>query len=310
MKTDGGPATLTSFSNGTVITFNKVGDSALLLYANAGWHWIGGTATLTGEGAVVTTFTSADATPSVAVGNTFITAGTTAITDFDLGVTGKTIKILAASSITITNNSAINLQGSTDFNMIAGDTLTLHMFNDQVWEEIGRSTVATATSSTAILMTAGTGITTGSGTLYKASVSRSGAIITTRLLIDLTGLRSTGADDIIGVDGTSLDCHFGQITAATNGTILTGKITCLEAPAGGDPDINVYSNIEATGSESDDPAGLTGTGILVNTGDHTLGSVRVFATMPAANEYLYLVAGAATDANYTAGKLLIELEGY
>ena len=311
MKTDGGVGTLTptSFANGVTIVFDDAGDSAHLLFANASWHWLGGSATVTGNAEAAVTLGD-NGTPTVGVGSTFLTTGTTAITDFDDGVVGQTIKILFASSKTITDGTPIQLRGSTNFDGVAGDTLTLHMFNDQVWEEIGRSTTATGTSSTAVLMTAGTGITTGSGTLYKASVARSGEVISTSLLLDLTGLRSTAADDIIGVDGTALDCHFGQITSAINGTILTGTITCLEVPAGGDPDINVYGNVESTGSESDDPSGLTGTGILVNTGDHTLGLVSVFAAIPAANEYLYLVAGAATDADYTAGKFLIELNGY
>ncbi len=43
---------------------------------------------------------------------------------------------------------------------------------------------------------AGTGITGGTGTIYRSSVMRSGGIITTRILIDLTGLRSTASGDI------------------------------------------------------------------------------------------------------------------
>jgi len=152
MKTDAGIATLapTSFANGTTIIFDDVGDSAHLLFANASWHWVGGTATVTGYSpGTVVTFTSADATPTVGIGETFITAGTTAITDFDNGVVGQTIKILAASTISITNNASINLQGSRAFGMVAGDTLTLHMFNDQVWEETARSqTSANALSET------------------------------------------------------------------------------------------------------------------------------------------------------------------
>jgi len=91
------------------------------------------------------TFTAADATPTVGAAKTFITAGTTAITDFDDGGLGDTIKILAASSITITDGSPIQLSGSVNFDMVSGDTLTLHMFNNQVWEETARSTT-TATS--------------------------------------------------------------------------------------------------------------------------------------------------------------------
>ena len=156
---------------------------------------------------------------------------------------------------------------------------------------------------------AGTGITTGTGTIYRSSVQRVGGIITTRILIDLTGLRSTGSGDIIGVNGTSLVCHIGQITAARNGTILTGSMECFEAPAGGDPDINVHSATEGTGVEDGAIADLTET-LLVNAGDAALGTKVYFTALPAADEFLYLTLGATTDADYTAGKLLIELIGY
>ena len=156
---------------------------------------------------------------------------------------------------------------------------------------------------------AGTGITTGSGTIYRTAVQRVGGIITTKILIDLTGLRSTGSGDIIGVNGTSLVCHIGQITAAQNGTILTGSMECFEAPAGGDPDINVHSATEGTGVEDGAIGDLTET-LLVNAGDATLGSKVYFTAVPAADQFLYLTTGAATDADYTAGKLFIELMGY
>ena len=156
---------------------------------------------------------------------------------------------------------------------------------------------------------AGTGITTGTGTVYRSSVIREGGIITTQILIDLTGLRSTGSGDIIGVNGTALVCHIGQIVAATNGTILTGSMECFEAPTGGDPDINVHSATEGTGVEDGAIGDLTET-LLVNAGDATLGSKVYFTAVPAADSFLYLTTGAATDGDYTAGKLLIELKGY
>jgi len=156
---------------------------------------------------------------------------------------------------------------------------------------------------------AGTGITGGTGTIYRSSVIREGGIIKTSILVDLTGLRSTGSGDIIGVNGTSDVCHIGQITAARNGTILAGRMTCFEAPSGGDPDINVHSATESTGVEDGAIADLTET-LLVNAGDATTGSVVTFTGVPAADSFLYLTTGAATDADYTAGKLLIELFGY
>ena len=156
---------------------------------------------------------------------------------------------------------------------------------------------------------AGTGITGGTGTIYRSSVFRSGGVITTQILIDLTGLRSTASGDIIGVNGTSNVCHIGQITAAENGTILTGSMECFEAPAGGDPDINVHSATEGTGVEDGAIGDLTET-LLVNSGDLALGTKVYFTAVPAADEFLYLTLGATTDADYTAGKLLIEFKGY
>lgn len=155
---------------------------------------------------------------------------------------------------------------------------------------------------------AGTGITGGTGTVYKSSVQRVGGVITTTIFIDLTGLRSTASGDIIGVNGTSNPCHIGQITAAQNGTIIAGSMECFEAPAGGDPDINVHSATEGTGVEDGAISGLTET-LLVNSGDATLGSKVFFTAFPAADEFLYLTLGDTTDADYTAGKLLITLIG-
>jgi hypothetical protein len=185
-------------------------------------------------------------------------------------------------------------------NGTTGAISTLSSINSSGFASLDANTMATE---------AGTGITTGSGTLYRSSVQRVGGIITTRILIDLTGLRSTGSGDIIGVNGTALVCHIGQITAATNGTILTGSMECFEAPAGGDPDINIHSATEGTGVEDGAISGLAET-LLVDAGDATLGSKVYFTAVPAADEFLYLTTGAATDADYTAGKLFIQLMGY
>ena len=106
---------------------------------------------------------------------------------------------------------------------------------------------------------AGAGITAGVGAIYKSSVLKVGGIIHTKILLDLTGLSSSTTNgDVIGVDDTGV-AHLGQITAARNGTILTGRMTCIEAPATGDPDIDLYSATEATGVE-DSAIGHAGPG--------------------------------------------------
>jgi len=97
-------------------------------------------------------------------------------------------------------------------------------------------------------MTAGTGITTATGVAYHAAVVKVGAIFETTLFIDLTGLSSNTAADIIGKEATA-NSHFGQITAAVNGTIFAGYMQCLETPTTGEPDIDIYTSTVATGTE-------------------------------------------------------------
>ena len=160
-------------------------------------------------------------------------------------------------------------------------------------------------------MTAGTGITTGTGTVYAGSAVKVGGVYSTSILIDLTGLASSGSGDIIGKAATA-NSHVGQITAANNGTILTGQWSVYEAPATGDPDIDFWYADEATGTEDAAITGLTNQTQLMNNGDLTAGSIDYFTAgvVPAADKYLYLVTGAATDGNYSAGRLLIEMWGY
>jgi len=150
-----------------------------------------------------------------------------------------------------------------------------------------------------------------SGTIYKSEVINLGDIIRTTIIIDLTGLNSSAAGDIIGKQATA-SCHLGQITAAINGTILFGEINCLETPAGGEPDIDVYTATVSTGTEDVAISGLTETAVLNTGADWTLTKdPMAFTTVPPADGYLYLVgSGGGTDATYTAGKFLISLWGY
>jgi hypothetical protein len=155
---------------------------------------------------------------------------------------------------------------------------------------------------------AGVGITAGTGTVYETSVARNNGIVTTSIMIDLTGLNSGGtAGDIIGVTGAN-PAFIAQITTADNGTVFGVKMTCYELPAGGDTDIDLYSATEGTGVEDVAISTLTETQII-NSGTLALGTT-VFGTEIAANQYLYLVGQGTSNATYTAGRLLIEIFGY
>ena len=149
-------------------------------------------------------------------------------------------------------------------------------------------------------------ITTGAGTVYAASTYVENGLKRVNILIDLTGLNSGGtAGDIIGVNGTALPCHIGQLPSIT---VLGGRMTCLETPAGGDTDIDLYSATEGTGVEDQAITALTETQII-NAGTQSAGTVTYFAADPAASSYFYLVGQSTSNATYTAGRFLIEVFG-
>jgi len=168
--------------------------------------------------------------------------------------------------------------------------------------------MASCLTTARVANAAGVGIT-GTADSYLTSVEKVGTIIKTTILIEVDGLNSGGtADDVIGADGAGV-AHLGQITAAVNGTIFAGKITCLETPTGGDPDINLWYTDDATGVEDTLVSAMSNQIQCINHGDWSAGQMDVLTAFPAANKYLYLSTTEVTDATYTAGILLIELWG-
>lgn len=160
------------------------------------------------------------------------------------------------------------------------------------------------------VLAAGAGFA-GTGTVYKTSTTKQGDIYKTTMFIDLTGAASSTTDlDIIGTSGVS---HIGQITAAKNGTLFYGQITCLETPAGGVVDIDLYSATEGTGAFDALVTDLTETVMLTKGGNWAAGTSThtAFTGLPAADSYMYLTCGAgAVPGTYTAGQFMIELWGF
>ena len=172
------------------------------------------------------------------------------------------------------------------------------------------------TLSAATKLTGNTGLTPGTGISAVAGAHLSwveylGGIIKTTVLIDLVGLASGGANDIIGKDGATANCHIGQYTVAAMGTLQTIQLTHLELAAGGDPDINLAAADEATLAENTALSAGTNPVTIINGGDGTASdNTKLSArTLAAADQYFYLSNGASTDAAYTAGRLLIEFYG-
>jgi hypothetical protein len=165
-----------------------------------------------------------------------------------------------------------------------------------------------ANGITGVPVTQGGAGTLGTGTVLKQAIAKMGDLTVTTMLVDLTGLNSGGtAGDIIGLNGSG--AAFITRLSPANGTVTAIRMTCLETPAGGDTDIDLYSATEGTGVEDTAITALTEVQ-LINSGALASGNVVAAAAMPAANtDYLYLVGQGTANATYTAGKLLIELYG-
>ncbi|MDB9996613.1 hypothetical protein OAE49_06310 [Gammaproteobacteria bacterium] len=196
-------------------------------------------------------------------------------------------------------------------------------FSGPVRSENGFETVSKNATTGEITITSGSKMATeaaggagieGTAAVYVTQVERFKSdtttnvnIVKTTIMIDLTGLRSTAAGDIIGKDGSGV-AYIGRVTTANQGTVFGVTMECFETPAGGDPDINLHSATEATGVEDTPISDLTET-LIINGGDAAVGTRTVGGTI-AADQYLYLTAGATTDATYTAGRLVITITGF
>jgi len=142
---------------------------------------------------------------------------------------------------------------------------------------------------------------------FKSDTDTSVNLVKTTIMIDLTGLASSAADDIIGKAGSGV-AYIGRVTTEDTGTVFGVTMECFETPAGGDPDIDLYSATEATGVEDSAIGDLTET-LIINGGDASAGT-RTAGGGIVADQYLYLVSGSTTNADYTAGRLLITIHGY
>lgn len=169
--------------------------------------------------------------------------------------------------------------------------------------------VVVGSVGSAMEMTKGSGVSAAE--TYASGVAVEGDLKITRIMVDLTGLVGSTTDlDIIGNTGGAANAHFGQITAALNGTIVGGRVTCLELPAGGADDIDFYSATVATGAQDGLITSLSETVLITAGGAWASGTVKGMTTVPPANDYLYICNGeAGVPATFTAGKFLIELFG-
>jgi len=142
----------------------------------------------------------------------------------------------------------------------------------------------------------------------KSDVDTNVNIVKSTIMIDLTGLKDGGtAGDIIGKDGAGV-AYIAQVTTASQGVVFGVTMTCVETPAGGSTDIDLYSATEGTGVNDTAIGALTETQII-NAGAASAGTLVAGGDI-VADQYLYLVSQGTGDAAYTAGRFMIEIIGY
>ena len=186
------------------------------------------------------------------------------------------------------------------------------------FQQISKAANGTITVNSGIKMateaTGGAGIE-GTAAVYitqvnrlKSDVATNVNIVKTTIMIDLTGLKDGGtAGDIIGKDGSGV-AFIGKVTAANQGSVFGVTMTCVETPAGGSTDIDLFSATEGTGVNDTAIGDLTETQII-NAGAASAGTMVAGGDI-AADQYLYLVGQGTGHAAYTSGRFLIEILGY
>jgi len=186
------------------------------------------------------------------------------------------------------------------------------------FQQISKAANGTITVNSGIKMateaTGGAGIE-GTAAVYitqvnrlKSDVATNVNIVKTTIMIDLTGLKDGGtAGDIIGKDGSGV-AFIGRVTTANQGSVFGVTMTCVETPAGGSTDIDLFSATEGTGVNDTAIGDLTETQII-NAGAASAGTMVAGGDI-AADQFLYLVSQGTGDATYTAGRFLIEITGF
>ena len=162
-----------------------------------------------------------------------------------------------------------------------------------------------------------------SGSVGYRKITKNGSEVLTEIYVDLAGsggaLYQPGTANLIiahsasNDDGASMTAGNGNLTQVTqkeNGVVDLVEVLCVEAPDGGDADIDL---VYASGLKK--YSGSAGTALVAATGSLHVGSVNSATLIlnELQDQYLYLAYGGATDslpaAEYTAGKLIIRLHG-
>ena len=156
--------------------------------------------------------------------------------------------------------------------------------------------------------------------LCKVTVGNINGEIVTKILVDLTGLVSSGTEkDVIGENDTAA-AYMTRITTGVNGYIYRADMACIESPTGtnAEADIDLVTSSDSIAEDAAYDGGSTEVALIPAGADWGVGMWRQSAggldcaNINASSHYVYLAdgSGGASGGTYTAGKFLIRLYGY
>ena len=240
---------------------------------------------------------------------------------------------MASQTVNYLKGSNRNFDNILDsyLNLVDGGTVTGAVTMNGGVTFSGNQTIGDAVSDAhtingGLTVNGSTAVAAGAGVSAAATntwyVEDKNGITKTTGLIDLTGLGSVaGADTVIGNAGTTAAAaYLTQITAAVNGYVFDVRVTCVEAPTTGEPDIDFTFDTTSTAAQT-----AATDQQLETEADWTLGLSRHWRVAGASNQdavggftaglanyYLHVTAGksSSNDAGtYDAGKFVIQILG-
>ena len=137
--------------------------------------------------------------------------------------------------------------------------------------------------------------------------------IISTIKVDLTGLAGNNDEgDVIGLAAGGV-AWIDRVVTSTHGLIHKIEVTCIELPTSGANnllDIDLRSNSASAAATTD---GSSYTALIDAGGSWAVGTTKQqLVTMPAANDYIYLIEGAASGGanTFTQGKFIVKLYGH
>ena len=147
--------------------------------------------------------------------------------------------------------------------------------------------------------------------IVSATQHRQGSQITTEIVMDLGTAKAAiigGGADTNAIGVASKDASITQLTVAKFGVITEMRVICLEAPTGGDTDVDFHAHASALNTAGAPNIAISGLAGLTAVGQDVVADIDDNSL---ADDYLYITNGSGTGSTaMTAGKFVILIYGF